>query len=111
MGQKNIVGNKKVIFALLNPISGGKCILHFVNFLGEHALRPPKTVLDTHEDLIVVWKSQGISFLLESEQPEYFTDSDIQPNCALFASISKYGRKANQFCTGLVGGGGGGGKL
>ena len=31
---------------------------NFDNFLGEHAPRPPKTVLNTHKNLIVVWKSQ-----------------------------------------------------
>ena len=31
----------------------------FENFPGEHASKPPNVVLDTHENLIVVWKSQG----------------------------------------------------
>ena len=32
---------------------------NFENLLGEHAPRPLLTVLDTHKNLIVVWKSQG----------------------------------------------------
>ena len=42
---------------------------NFENFLGEHAPGPPLTVLDTHKNLIVVWKSQGISSLLETGHP------------------------------------------
>ena len=33
--------------------------LNFENFPGEHAPRPPLTVLDTHKNLIMVWKSHG----------------------------------------------------
>ena len=33
----------------------------FENFLEEHAPRLPLTVLETHKNLIVVWKSQGIT--------------------------------------------------
>ena len=38
-------------------------------FPGEHALRPSLTVLGTHRNLIVVWKSQGKSgnFILSGE--------------------------------------------
>ena len=39
---------------------------NFENFRGEHAPRSPLTALDTHKNLIVVWKSQGISSLLET---------------------------------------------
>ena len=43
---------------------------HFENFLGDHAPRAPLTVFDTHKNLIVVWKSQGISSILETGDPE-----------------------------------------
>ena len=42
---------------------------NFETFLGEHAPRSPLTVLDIHKNLIVVWKSQGISSFLETGHP------------------------------------------
>ena len=34
---------------------------NFENVLGEQAPGPPKTVLGTHKNLILVWKSEGKS--------------------------------------------------
>ena len=39
---------------------------NFENFLGEHASRPPLTVLDTHENLIVAWK-KSLNFILSGD--------------------------------------------
>ena len=44
-------------------------VSNFKNFLGEYAPKFPQTVLDTHKNLIVVGKSQGISSLLETGHP------------------------------------------
>ena len=42
---------------------------NFEIFLGEHAPRPHLIVFDTHKNVIIVWKSQGISTILETGHP------------------------------------------
>ena len=45
-------------FVVKDSFSANLSIL-IQSFLGEHGTRSPKTVLDTHKNLIVVWKSHG----------------------------------------------------
>ena len=54
---------------------------------GEHAPRPSKTVLDTLKNLIVVWKSQEISFLPETGHPAL-----ISEELTLASSFFLYGK-------------------
>ena len=61
-------------FCCVRFIFGRSEHLNFETFLGKHPPNPLQTVLDTHKNMIVVWKSQGISSLLEPGHPVMSTD-------------------------------------